>query len=158
MELFVSQFVNKVDKKGRISLPSLFRSILPNSNKNEVILYKSLKYNSIEGCSSKRINDIAERINQLDLFSDDQEDFATSIFSEIVPTNIDSEGRFILPENLKQHANITGEAVFIGQGYYFQIWEPFAAKKRQEESRLRLINEKKTLSSIISRISNENRK
>ena len=38
---------------------------------------------------------------------------------------------------------------FIGQGYYFQIWEPKAAINRQKKSRERLIKEKKTLGSII---------
>jgi len=149
MYLFVSQFVNKVDKKGRISLPSLFRNVLPKDSKNEIILYKSFKYHSIEGCSSDRINEIAKRINKLDIFSDDQDDFTTSIFSEIIPTNIDKEGRFLIPENLKKYSNINDEVTFIGQGYYFQIWEPKAAKDRQKKSRERLIKEKKTLGSII---------
>mgnify|MGYP001347731227 CR=1 FL=1 len=92
MNIFLSEFTNKVDKKGRISLPSIFRNALPKNNKNEIILFKSIKFNSIEGCNSKRINEIAERINKLDIFSDDQDDFATSIFSEIVPTNLDKEG------------------------------------------------------------------
>lgn len=156
MNLFVSKFLNKVDKKGRISLPSLFRSALPQSDKNEIILFKSLKYKSIEGCNGNRINEIAERINKLDIFSDDQDDFATSIFSEIVPTNLDKEGRFLIPENLKAYANISSQAIFIGQGHFFQIWEPKAALERQEQSRLRLIKEKKTLASIISNIGNTN--
>ena len=158
MDLFVSHFTNKVDKKGRISLPSLFRNVLPKNNKNEIILYKSLKYNSIEGCSSSRINEISNRINKLDIFSDDQDDFSTSIFSEIVPTNLDKEGRFLIPENLKMHANISSYATFIGQGHFFQIWEPSAAIARQKQSRQRLIKEKKTLSVIISEISGSNGK
>ena len=152
MELFVSKFLNKIDKKGRISLPSIFRNALPKNNKNEIILYKSLKYNSIEGCHSGRIMDIANRIDKLDIFSDDQDDFATSIFSEIVPTNIDKEGRILIPDNLKMHAKINSEALFVGQGYFFQIWEPNAADARQKQSRLRLIKEKKTLSLIMSEI------
>lgn len=158
MDLFVSKFTNKIDKKGRISLPSLFRNALPNNNRSEVILFKSLKHSSIEGCNSNRINEIAERINKLDIFSDDQDDFSTSIFSEIVPTNIDQEGRFLIPENLKEHAKISSEATFVGQGFYFQIWEPSAAKERQIKSRKRLIDEKKTLGSIISNISDQNEK
>ena len=149
MELFVSQFVNKIDKKGRVSLPSIFRNALPQNSKNEIILYKSLKHNSIEGCSSDRIEDIADRINKLDIFSEDQDDFATSIFSEIIPTNIDKEGRFLLPDYLKKHSNITSEVTFVGQGHYFQIWEPKAAIERQKKSRARLIKKKKSLSSII---------
>ena len=152
MNLFLSEFTNKVDKKGRISLPSIFRNALPKNNKNEIILYKSIKFNSIEGCNSKRINEIAERINKLDIFSDDQDDFATSIFSEIVPTNLDKEGRFLIPESLKKHANISLEATFIGQGHFFQIWEPKAALIRKKQSRERLLKEKKTLSSIISNL------
>lgn len=158
MNLFVSQFINKVDKKGRVSLPSLFRNALPKNSKGEIILYKSLKYNSIEGCSSIRIEQIAERIDKLDIFSDDQDDFATSIFSEIVPTNIDKEGRFLIPENLKKYAKISDEVTFIGQGHYFQIWEPLAATERQSKSRLRLVSEKKTLSAIISKMNDKNEK
>ena len=149
MDLFLSQYVNKVDKKGRVSLPSSFRKILPKENKNEIILFKSLKFPSIEGCGSERINEIASRINKLDIFSDDQDDFATSIFSEIVPTNLDNEGRFLISEKLKEYANINNEVIFIGQGYYFQIWEPKAAIDRQKQSRKRLIKGKKTLGSII---------
>ena len=155
MELFVSHFVNKIDKKGRISFPSLFRNALPKANKNEIILYKSLKHNSVEGCSVQRINEIAKRINSLDFFSEDQEDFSTSIFSEIIPTNLDKEGRFLIPELLKEYSNIADEVTFIGQGHYFQIWEPKAALKRQEKSRERLISQKKTLGSIIVSESDE---
>jgi len=158
MELFVSQFVNKIDKKGRVSLPSIFRNVLPQNSKNEIILYKSLKHNSIEGCSGDRIKDIADRINKLDIFSEDQDDFAMSIFSEIIPTNIDKEGRFLLPDYLKKHSNITSEVTFVGQGHYFQIWEPKAAIERQKKSRARLIKKKKSLSSIIFPIQGSNEK
>ena len=149
MNLFLSQYVNKVDKKGRVSLPSSFRNILPKENKNQIILFKSFKFPSIEGCSSERINKIASHIDQLDIFSDDQDDFATSIFSETVPTNLDKEGRFLIPEKLKEYSNINNEVTFIGQGYYFQLWEPKAAVDRKKKSRERLIKEKKTLGSII---------
>ena len=156
MDLFVSQFVNKIDKKGRVSLPSIFRNVLPKKSKNEIILFKSLKFKSIEGCSSERINKIANKIDKLDIFSDDQDDFSTSIFSEIIPTNLDKEGRFLIPENLKSYSNISNEVTFIGQGHYFQIWEPRAAIERQKKSRQRLIKEKKTLASIITIKENKN--
>ena len=70
MNLFLSYYTNKLDKKGRISLPSSFRSVLPKENKNEIILFKSLKYKSIEGCSSQRISKIANRIDKLDIIKE----------------------------------------------------------------------------------------
>ena len=156
MDLFVSQFLHKIDKKGRVSLPSQFRNVLSRESKNEIILFKSLKFKSIEGCSSERINKIADRIEKLDIFSDDQDDFATSIFSEIIATNLDKEGRFLIPENLKNYSNISSEATFIGQGHYFQIWEPKAATERQKKSRERLVREKRTLGSILTSSENKN--
>ncbi len=149
MRLFLSIYENKIDKKGRVSLPSSFRNVLHKDNKSELIIFKSFKFPAIEGCSYNRINQIAERINKLDIFSTDQEDFSTSIFSEIVPTNIDKEGRFLIPEYLKKYSNINQEVTFIGHGHYFQIWEPSAALKRQKNSRQNLLEKKKTLGSII---------
>ena len=151
MNLFLSQFINKIDKKGRVTLPSIFRNVLPKTSKNEIILFKSLKFKSIEGCSVDRIKRIANRIDELDIFSDDQEDFSTSIFSEIIPTKVDKEGRFLIPENLKKYSNILEEVTFIGQGHYFQIWEPNAAIERQKKSRERLVKEKRTLGSILTK-------
>jgi len=150
MDLFVSTFVNKIDKKGRVSLPSIFRTVLPKDHKNEIILLKSLRRKAIEGLSVLRVNEIASRINNLDFFSDEHDDFTTSIFSEMLPTTLDKEGRFLLPDNLKEFASIKNEVAFIGQGYFFQIVNPKTALELQEKSRNRLNLNKKTLSKILS--------
>ena len=150
MDLFLSSFINKIDKKGRVSLPSTFRNVLPKSNKNEIILYKSIKSDSIEGCGTERLKEISKRINNLDYFSEDYDDFSTSVFSEIIPTNIDKEGRFLIPDELKKYAKIQNEVAFFGQGFFFQLWEPKAGILKREESRKRLLKEKKSLRTILT--------
>ncbi len=150
MDLFLSSFINKIDKKGRVSLPSTFRNALPKSNKNEIILYKSIKSDSIEGCGTERLKEISKRINNLDYFSEDYDDFSTSVFSEIIPTNIDKEGRFLIPDELKKYAKIQNEVAFFGQGFFFQLWEPKAGILKREESRKRLLKEKKSLRTILT--------
>ena len=154
MDLFVSTFNNKIDKKGRVSLPSIFRFALPKDYKNEIILTKSLRNKAIEGLSVLRVKEIAARINNLDFFSDEHDDFTTSIFSEMLPTHLDREGRFLLPEKLKDFANIKDEVAFIGQGYFFQITNPKVAIDLQNKSRTHLNLNKKTLGKIL-RGSNE---
>ena len=149
MDLFISKYFNKIDKKGRVSFPSSFRSVLPKSNKNEIILYKSIKTPSIEGCGIGRLEEIAKRINNLDFFSDDHDDFSASIFSEIISINLDKEGRFLIPEELKNYANIKTEAAFFGQGHFFQIWETNNGLRNIEKSRTRLLKEKKSLRMIL---------
>ena len=150
MDLFVSKYFNKIDKKGRISLPSSFRNVLPKANRNEIILYKSIKSPSIEGCGVGRLKEIAKRINNLDFFSEDYDDFSSSIFSEIITTNIDKEGRFLIPEDLKTYANIKKEAAFFGQGHFFQIWEPKTGLENIKVSRKRLLEEKKSIRKILT--------
>ena len=150
MDLFISKYFNKIDKKGRVSLPSNFRNALPKNNKNEIILYKSIKTKSIEGCGVGRLKEISKRINNLDFFSEDYDDFSTSIFSEIVTTNVDKEGRFLIPEDLKLYAGIQTDAAFFGQGYFFQIWEPKKGLKNIEASRKRLLEEKKSLRLMLT--------
>ena len=151
MDLFVSKFLHKIDKKGRVSLPSSFRNVLPKSKRNEIILYKSLKTPSLEGSGVERLEEISKRINNLDFFSEDYDDFSTSIFSEIITINIDKEGRFLIPEELKIYANIKNEIGFFGQGHYFQIWEPQAGLRNSELARKRLLQEKKSLRMILTR-------
>ncbi len=150
MDLFISKYFNKIDKKGRVSLPSNFRNALPKNNKNEIILYKSIKTKSIEGCGVGRLKEISKRINNLDFFSEDYDDFSTSIFSEIITTNVDKEGRFLIPEDLKLYAGIQTDAAFFGQGYFFQIWEPKKGLKNIEASRKRLLEEKKSLRLMLT--------
>ena len=150
MDLFISKYFNKIDKKGRVSLPSNFRNALPKNNKNEIILYKSIKTKSIEGCGVGRLKEISKRINNLDFFSEDYDDFSTSIFSEIVTTNVDKEGRFLIPEDLKLYAGIKKDAAFFGQGYFFQIWEPEKGLKNIQTSRKRLLEEKKSLRLMLT--------
>tara|TARA_Y100000768_G_C23890013_1_gene639633 strand:- start:649 stop:1107 length:459 start_codon:yes stop_codon:yes gene_type:complete len=150
MDLFISKYFNKIDKKGRVSLPSNFRNALPKNNKNEIILYKSIKTKSIEGCGIGRLKEISKRINNLDFFSEDYDDFSTSIFSEIVTTNVDKEGRFLIPEDLKLYAGIKKDAAFFGQGYFFQIWEPKKGLKNIQTSRKRLLEEKKSLRLMLT--------
>ena len=150
MDLFVSKYFYNIDKKGRVSLPSSFRNVLPKLNKNEIILYKSIKSESIEGCGVERLNEISKRINNLDFFSEDYDDFSTSIFSEIITTKIDREGRFLIPEELKTYANINKEVAFFGKGHFFQIWEPQAALKNSQISRKRLLSQKKSLRMILT--------
>ncbi len=155
MDLFVSSFLNKIDKKGRVSLPSIFRNVLANSKKNEIILFKSIQSPSIEGCSITRLDEIASRISNLDFFSEDYDDFSMSVFSEVIPTNLDKEGRFQISEDLKNYANIKNEVLFFGQGLFFQIWEPEAGILKRQNSKNRLLKQKKSLRMILTQNKNK---
>lgn len=124
MALFLSTFVNKIDKKGRVSVPSQFRNVLAAQHFKGIIAYTSFINKSIEACGIDRIEALNTAIDKLDVFSDQRDAFATIILGGSLQLPFDSEGRITLPENLLEFAEISDQACFIGKGATFEIWNP----------------------------------
>ena len=122
--MFLSTFENKLDKKGRVSVPASFRSYLSNLGYNGVVCYPSFNNYCIEAWPQDRIERISNTIDTLNPFEEKKDYFATSILSESVSLQFDNEGRILLNMKLLKHAKIKKSMVFVGQGKTFQIWEP----------------------------------
>tara|TARA_B100000886_G_C20209874_1_gene401944 strand:- start:47 stop:502 length:456 start_codon:yes stop_codon:yes gene_type:complete len=122
--MFLSTFENKLDKKGRVSVPSSFRSFLSNLGYNGVVCYPSFNNNCIEAWPQDRIEKISNAIDSLSPFEEKKDYFATSILAESINLQFDSEGRILLTNKLLKHAKIKNRMLFVGQGKTFQIWEP----------------------------------
>ena len=122
--MFLSTFENKLDKKGRVSVPASFRSYLSNLGYNGIICYPSFNNNCIEAWPQDRIEKISNAIDSLNPFEEKKDYFATSILSESINLQFDSEGRILITTKLLKHAKIKNSMVFVGQGKTFQIWEP----------------------------------
>ena len=133
--MFLSTYENRIDKKGRVSVPASFRSHLSNLGYNGVICYPSFNNQSIEACSQDRIEKLSNSIDSLNPFEEKRDFFATSILSESINLQFDSEGRISLSLKLLKHAKIIGSMLFVGQGTTFQIWEPAIFEKFKAQAR-----------------------
>ena len=133
--MFLSTYENKLDKKGRVSVPASFRSYLSSLGYNGVICYPSFNNQSIEACSQDRIEKLSNTIDSLNPFEEKRDFFATSILSESISLQFDSEGRVSLSSKLLKHAKIKNNMLFVGQGKTFQIWEPEIFKKFKAQAR-----------------------
>ena len=127
--MFLSVYENKLDKKGRVSVPASFRSYLSNLGYNGVICYPSFNNQAIEAWPQDRIEKISNTIESLNPFEEKRDYFATSILSESINLQFDSEGRISLTKKLLNHAKIKNSMLFVGQGKTFQIWEPTTFEK-----------------------------
>ena len=127
--MFLSTYENKLDKKGRVSVPASFRSYISNLGYNGVICFPSFNNQSIEAWSQDRIEKISNAIDTLNPFEEKKDFFATSILSESSNFQFDNEGRILLTQKLLKHAKIENSILFVGQGKTFQIWEPAAFEK-----------------------------
>ena len=127
--MFLSTYENKLDKKGRVSVPASFRSYLSNLGYNGVVCYPSFNNQSIEAWPQDRIEKITQAIDSLNPFEEKRDFFATSILSESINLQFDSEGRISLTTKLLKHAKIKNSMLFVGQVKTFQIWEPATFEK-----------------------------
>jgi MraZ protein len=126
MALFLSTYSNKVDKKGRVSVPAPYRATLAGQAFSGIIAYGSFINRCIEACGIDRIEHLSGRIESLDPFSEERDAFATTILGGAMQVSFDSEGRVMLPPSLIELAGISVQAVFVGKGETFEIWEPTA--------------------------------
>ena len=116
-------------------MPASFRSYLGSMGYNGIICYPSFNNPSIEGCSQNRIEKLSESIDSLSPFEEKRDIFATSVLSESINLQFDSEGRISLSKKLLDHAKIKETMLFVGQGKTFQIWEPKLFEKYKIQAR-----------------------
>ena len=133
--MFLSTYENKLDKKGRVSVPASYRSYLSNIGYNGIVCFPSSNNQCVEAWPQDRIEKISNSIDTLNPFEEKKDFFATSILSESISLQFDSEVRIILTSKLLKHSKIKNNVLFVGQGKTFQIWEPTIFEKFRANAR-----------------------
>ena len=143
--MFLSSYENKLDKKGRVSVPATFRSHLNSLGYNGFITYPSFNHSALEACSQDRIEKLSNTIDSLNPFEEKRDYFATSVLSESVSLHFDPEGRVLFPEKLLKHAKIRTNILFVGLGKTFQIWDPNIFEKFKVTARKKAFQNRSNL-------------
>ena len=120
--MFIGRHTNKIDKKGRISVPTPFRDALGDASAS-VFVFPSFKFPALEAAPRSFIESYVTALNSQPTFSEEQDDLAT-VIENTIELPCDPEGRVVLPKHLIEHARIGDEAVFVGRGTRFMIWAP----------------------------------
>ena len=124
MNRFVSNFVLRLDSKGRVSIPASFRAVLNRDGFEGLYCYPALDQPAIDAGGNALMSEIEALIAQQPLYSAAREQLALALYGTSETVKIDGEGRVILSDSLKSHAGITEAISFVGLGHKFQIWEP----------------------------------
>jgi MraZ protein len=134
MSLFLSSYENRLDTKGRISVPAPFRASVANEQFCGVVLYRSFTNNCIEGLSMSRMEQMANATDKMGVFDSELDDLSAMLFADARPLAFDVTGRVVIPADLLEHADIKDTAVFVGRGNSFQIWNPDAFRNVQAQA------------------------
>ncbi len=141
--LFVGGHEQKLDGKGRVSVPAQFRSILGKTA--TFYAYPALSHQGVECHTEEYMESLSDLIEGLDPLSDEQVRLSAAIFGMSHPLTPDKDGRVVLPDALCQHAGISAKVVFVGLGKSFQIWDPAQHKFYQKQVRDRALSDRQAL-------------
>ncbi len=145
MALFLSTTTNKVDTKGRVSVPAAFRAALAGQSFHGIVALPSFKYPAIQCGGMEWMEQLGSGVDAFDFFSDDHDTLTATLFANAQQLAIDGEGRIVLPASLIEHANINKTAAFVGRGPLFEIWQPDAFTSYQSEATRRAAEQGLTL-------------
>lgn len=124
MDDFVSKYVNRLDSKGRVSIPAPFRQILVREGLEALFCSPSLELDAVDAGGLGLRGAIDTYLEAFDVFSEEREVLATALLGESESLKIDKDGRVVLSETIKEHAGISDAVAFVGNGFKFQIWQP----------------------------------
>ncbi|GLK66835.1 transcriptional regulator MraZ [Hansschlegelia plantiphila] len=124
MDRFVSNFTNRLDAKGRVSIPAPYRATLVRDGFEGLFLHPALDQPALDCGGTALLAEIDQLLGGLSPYSDERDSLSTALLGVSEALKVDGEGRVILTESLKSYAGITDQATFVGHGVKFQIWEP----------------------------------
>lgn len=129
MEMFLGEYHHNIDEKGRIVLPSKFRTEL----KDKFIIARGLE-KCLYVYSLDDWNKLVSKLNTLPFTKKDARTFTRSFFSGATFCEFDSQGRTCITSPLVSYAGLTRECVIIGANDRIEIWDKSAWESVLEDS------------------------
>ena len=139
MDRFVSTFTNKIDAKGRVSVPAQFRATLERDGyAGGIYCYPSLDAPALDAGGQSLAQKIDGLLDGLPDYSDERDELSVALYGDVHILAIDQDGRIVLPEALRAHAGVSSHVTFVGLGSKFQMWEPARFEERRARARAKV--------------------
>lgn len=138
MDRFVSNFTNRLDAKGRVSIPASFRAVLARDGFDGLHIHPSLDLMALDAGGNALLGEIDAILASLPPYSEDRDHLSTALLGVSERLKVDPEGRVQLTDSLVAYAGLSDQVSFVGLGSKFQIWEPRRFQAHLQSARLRL--------------------
>ncbi len=139
MNRFLSSAVNKIDAKGRVSVPAHFRAVVQSRGYAELYAIRQIDVPALDVGGLDLLGRYEERIALEDPFQQTADDMSFFVHGDGAFLKYDQDGRITVSDFIREHTGITTEAAFVGRGNFFQIWEPGRLRAYGAEVRARLL-------------------
>jgi MraZ protein len=139
MDRFLSNAVNRIDAKGRVSVPAHFRTVLQKRGYAELYALRALEMPAMDVGGLDLLDRYEQRIALEDPFLQTADDMSFFAHGDGAFLKLDQDGRITVTDFIREHTGIAGEVAFVGRGTFFQIWEPGRLAEYGRQARARLI-------------------
>lgn len=139
MDRFLSSSVNRIDAKGRVSVPAPFRAVVQKRGYCELYALRGLDTPAMDVGGLDLLDRYEQRIAQEDPFQRTADDMSFFCHGDGTFLKLDQDGRIVMTDFIREHTGITQEAAFVGRGQFFQIWEPGRLAEHGAKVRERLL-------------------
>ncbi|OKL45404.1 division/cell wall cluster transcriptional repressor MraZ [Pseudovibrio exalbescens] len=139
MSGFVSHFTNRVDAKGRVSIPAPFRAALAKDGFEGLYCFPSPFQNAVDAGGNGLVAEIQKKLEGFSTLSLEYDALSTALYGASETLKVDRDGRVMLSDMVRHHTGISDEVTFVGQGFKFQIWEPTKFREHREEAMKRAL-------------------
>src|SRR4051794_3817077 len=138
MDRFLSSAVNRIDAKGRVSVPAHFRTVLQKRGYADLYALRALDVAALDVGGMDLLDRYEQRIALEDPFLQTADDMSFFCHGDGAFLKVDQDGRITVNDFIREHTGISSEMAFVGRGHFFQIWEPqrFDAYRAQARGRL----------------------
>jgi len=138
MNRFLSSAVNRIDAKGRVSVPAHFRTVVQQRGYSELYAIRQLDVPALDVGGLDLLDRYEERIALEDPFLQTADDMSFFVHGDGAFLKLDQDGRITVTDFIREHTGIYSEVAFVGRGNFFQIWEPAKLSAYGAEVRARL--------------------
>ncbi len=135
MGRFLSNATNRIDAKGRVSVPASFRAVLSERGVQELYCLQDFIFPAISVGGPDLLDRYERQIASLDAFSPEANRMSLLVHGGGVFTKLDAEGRLTVTDFIRDFTAISSEVTFVGRSDHFQLWQPQAFHEAQAAAR-----------------------
>ena len=139
MNRFLSNAVNRIDAKGRVSVPAHFRAVVQQRGYSELYAIRQLDVPALDVGGLDLLDRYEQRIAQEDPFLQTADDMSFFVHGDGAFVKLAQDGRITVNDFIREHTGISNEVAFVGRGNFFQVWEPGRLAAYGAQARARLL-------------------
>ncbi|MDI6695437.1 MAG: division/cell wall cluster transcriptional repressor MraZ [Anaerolineales bacterium] len=129
--MFLGRFYHNIDDKGRLMVPARFRAYL---TPDGVYVMQGFERNLMV-FPARTFEAVSQKIQSMTFTEPTARLLRRLIYSTANHVEIDRVGRFLIPQFLREAANLDVSVIVVGNGDYFEVWSPEAWEEQDQELR-----------------------